>query len=64
MGAINYGDYYGATVNCGANLIVSENYVETLTVKPFILSVNVRYEQSYEAETEKEIKNIVKTSLQ
>lgn len=62
IGAINYGDYYGATVNCGANLIVSENYVETLTEKPFTLSVNVKYEQSYEAETEKEIKNIVKTS--
>lgn len=62
IGAINYGDYYGATVNCGANLIVSEDYVETLTEKSCILSVNIKYEQSYEAETEKEIKNVVETS--
>lgn len=62
IGAINYGDYYGATVNCGANLIVSEEYVDTLTEKPCILSLNIKYEQSYETETEKEIKNIVGTS--
>lgn len=63
IGAINYGDYYGATVNRGVNLIVSEDYVETLTAKPCILSLNIKYEQSYEAETEKEIKNIIGTSL-
>lgn len=62
IGAINYGDYYGATVNCGANLIVSENYIKTLTSNPFILSLNIKYEQSYEIKTEKEIKNIIKTS--
>lgn len=63
IGAINYGDYYGATVNCGANLIVSEEYVEILTEKPCILSLNIKYEQSYEVETEKEIKNFIRTSL-
>lgn len=62
IGAINYGDYYGATVNCGANLIVSENYIKTLPSNPFILSLTIKYEQSYEIETEKEIKNIIKTS--
>lgn len=62
IGAINYGDYYGATVNCGANLIVSENYLKLLTSKPYILSLNIKYKQSYDVETEKEIKNIIKTN--
>ncbi len=62
IGAVNYGDYYGATPNSGANLIVSENYVKTLTEKPCILSLNIKYEQSYEEGTEKEIRTIIETS--
>lgn len=63
IGAINYGDYYGATVNCGANLIVSENYVETFTANPYILNLNIKYVKSYEEDTENEIKSIIEKSL-
>lgn len=63
IGAVNYGDYYGATVNCGANLIVSESYVETMTATPYILSLNIKYKESYDVETEKEIKDVIETSF-
>lgn len=62
IGAVNYGDYYGATVNCGANLIVSENYIKTINSESYILSLNIKYKQSYEVETEKEIKKIIDSS--
>ncbi len=62
IGAVSYGDYYGATVNVGANIIVSESYLESLTLKPYILSLNIKYNRSYDAETEKEIKHIVKAN--
>ncbi len=62
IGAVSYGDYYGATVNFGANLIVSENYLESLTSKPYVLSLTVKYKQSYDVETEKEIKNIIEAN--
>ena len=62
IGAISYGDYYGATVNCGANLIVSESYVESLSSEPYTLSLNIKYKQSYDTKTEKEIRNILKAS--
>lgn len=63
IGAISYGDYYGATVNCGANLIVSESYIRTLTANPYLLSLNVKYEQSYKTDTEQEIKSIIEESF-
>lgn len=62
IGAVNYGDYYGATVNAGANLIVSEKYLESLCTEPYVLSLNIRYEESYDEDTEKEIKNLVQRS--
>ncbi len=62
IGAINYGDYYGATVNFGANLIVSETCLESLTSKPYVLSLNIKYKKSYDTETEKEIKNIIEAN--
>lgn len=63
IGAVNYGDYYGATVNCGANLIVSEDYVETMTATPYILSLNIKYKESYDVETEKKILKQVFTAM-
>lgn len=62
IGAIHYGDYYGATVNCGANLIVSKNYIKTLTANPYILSLNIKYEQSFDADTEDAVKNSLEKS--
>ncbi len=62
IGAISYGDYYGATANIGANLIVSQSCLESLTSKPCVLSLVMKYQRSYDDETEKEIKNIIKAS--
>ena len=62
IGAVSYEDYYGASVNVGANLIVSETYFESLTSKPYILSLNIKYKRSYDTETEEKIKNIIETN--
>ena len=62
IGAVSYEDYYGATVNCGANLIVSESYLESLTSRPYVLSLNIKYKRSCDAGTEEEIKNIIKSN--
>ncbi len=62
IGAVSYEDYYGASVNVGANIIVSETYLESLTPTPYILSLNIKYKRSYDTETEKEIKNIIEAN--
>ena len=62
IGAISYGDYYGASANVGANLIVSESYLESLTSSPYFLSLNIKYKRSYDTETEEEIKNIIQAN--
>lgn len=36
--------------------------MESLTANPYILSLNIKYEQSYEVETENKIKNIIESS--
>jgi putative ABC transport system permease protein len=59
IGAVNYGDYYGVSTNVGANLIVSEEYVKTLTEKPYILSLTVKYERPYMEDTENAIKRLL-----
>ncbi len=62
IGAVSYEDYYGASVNVGANIIVSENYLESLSSEPYTLSLNIKYKHSYDTATEKEIKNIMKAN--
>lgn len=58
IGAINYGDYYGATANIGANFIVSEEYLNRFTKQASILSLNIKYEQSYDEAVEQKMKEI------
>ncbi len=62
IGAVSYEDYYGASANCGANLIVSETWLESLASEPYVLSLNIKYKRSYDSETEKEIKNIMEAN--
>ena len=62
IGAVSYGDYYGATADCGANLIVSEAYAEAVAADPYVLSLNIKYKKSYDEDTEKKIKEIVEAS--
>lgn len=62
IGAINYGDYYGATTNIGANLIVSDEYLNSLTKQATILSLNIKYEQSYDEDVEQKMKKIFNTN--
>ena len=56
IGAVSYGDYYGATVNIGANLVVSDEYLNRLTNQASILSLNIKYRQSYDEDAEQKIK--------
>lgn len=58
IGAINYGDYYGATTNVGANLVVSEEYLNSLTKQTSILSLNIKYERSYDEVLEQRMKKL------
>ena len=62
ISAVSYESYYGASTNFGANLIVSEDYVKTLTEEPYILSLTVKYDQSYNENTENAMKNLLKKS--
>lgn len=62
IGAVHYGDYYGASVNIGPNLIVSETYLRTLTNRPPIISFLIQYEQPYQKETEQTIKDLLEKS--
>ena len=59
IGAVSYEDYYGASANVGANIIVSESYLESLNLRPYTLSLNIKYKRSYDTATEEEIKNII-----
>lgn len=63
IGAINYGDYYGATANIGANLVVSKEYLNRLTKQANILSLNIKYEQSYDEEVEQKMKKLFNENL-
>lgn len=58
IGAVTYGDYYGATANSGANLIVSDKYLKALVGETRILSLNIKYGQSYNEEAEQRMKKI------
>lgn len=60
--AVSYGDYYGASRNIGANVIVSEEYLNTITNPPQILGLIVKYEESYDLQAEKAIKEILEKS--
>lgn len=62
VGAISYEGYYGASVNIGANLIVSENYLNTLTSEPYILSLNIKYEKPYDEGAEKALHALMEDS--
>ena len=62
IGAISYTDYYGGSFNIGANLIVSEEYLNSLVERPYILSLLIKYEQMYDENTENEVKSLIQES--
>lgn len=62
ISAISYTDYYGGSFNIGANLIVSEEYLNSLVERPYTLSLLIKYEQMYDENTENEVKSLIQES--
>ncbi|MCI8484091.1 MAG: ABC transporter permease [Lachnospiraceae bacterium] len=63
IGAVSYESYYGASVNAGPNLVVSEDYLKTIrSEEPDILSLIIKYQQPYSEKTEQEVKSLLKKS--
>ncbi len=61
IGAVSYETYYSGR-NIGATLIVSQNYLRSLTSQPTILSVNIHYNKDYDEPLEKKITSLVDNS--
>lgn len=60
IGAVSCEGSYGASTNCGANLIVSESYLKTLvTETPDILRLIIKYQQSYSEKTERAVNHLL-----
>lgn len=62
IAAVCYEWYYGGTRNIGPNLIVSQAYLESLTDKTYILNLNIKYRETYDENTEGEIREIIEDS--
>lgn len=58
IGAVSYEMYYGGR-NIGPTLIVSQNYLNKLSSQPTILSMNIRYHNTYDEEVEKQIVSLL-----
>ena len=56
IGAVSYEGYYTSAA-IGPVLIVSQSYLERLTDNPYILSLNIKYRNRYDAATEQDILN-------
>lgn len=62
VAAVSYEGYYGGTRNIGPNLIVSQEYLEILTDEPYILNINIKYDATYDEDTENAIRALLKDS--
>ena len=54
VGGVSYESYYSGR-NIGATLIVSQNYLKSLAPEPYVLSLIIKYEESYDETVETEI---------
>ena len=61
IGAVSYETYYSGR-NIGATLIVSKNYLKSLTSQPTILSVNIHYNETYDELLEEKIASLIDNS--
>lgn len=61
IGAVTYETYYTGR-NIGATLIVSQDYLDNLTSRPTILSVNIHYDKVYDEVLEKKITSLIDDS--
>lgn len=60
--AVSYEAYYSSR-NIGPTMIVSQDYLKSLTANPEVLSVSVYYEESYDTTLEEEITSLLEESL-
>lgn len=61
IGAVSHETYYSGT-NIGATLIVSQNYLRKLASRPYTLSLNIRYNESYDEDVENQILALLENS--
>lgn len=61
IGAVSYEMYYSGS-NVGPTLIVSQEYLRSLTSHPVLMSMNIRYRRSFDEEVERELTSILQES--
>ena len=54
--------YYGGTRNIGPNLIVSQDYLESLGNQLYTLNLNIKYRETYDKTTEGKIRELIEDS--
>ena len=62
IAAVCYEWYYGGTRNIGPNLIVSQDYLESLVDKTYTLNLNIKYREIYDEDTEGKIRELIENS--
>ena len=61
IGSVSYESYY-TSPTIGPSLIVSKEYLERLVSEPYLLKLNIKYEKTYNENTESSIMEILKNS--
>ena len=61
IGSVSYESYY-TSPTIGPSLIVSKEYLERLVSEPYLLKLNIKYEKTYDENTESSIMEILKNS--
>lgn len=62
IAAVCYEWYYGGTRNIGPNLIISQDYLESLVDKTYTLNLNIKYRETYDENTEGKIRELIEGS--
>lgn len=62
IAAVCYEWYYGGTRNIGPNLIVSQDYLESLGKQLYTLNLNIKYRETYDETTEGKIRELIEDS--
>ena len=62
IAAVCYEWYYGGTRNIGPNLIISQDYLESLVDKTYTFNLNIKYRETYDENTEGKIRELIEGS--
>lgn len=59
---IVYDGYYGASSNIAPSIIVSREYLDSMAAQQSILSLNIKYEEEYDTQTESTIIQLIQSN--